>query len=180
MAKKSNEQIVLSLDTQKTIRQINADIQKLQKKFKKIKVDCDLDMSSSVDRIKTQIETLQQQINSINFFDNFNSTNVKKIGSKIGQTVADSVKKAIDQKKIILDKLNKEVEELNNNLSDFSYKTTGYNIFKTEITSIEKSLDSLKGKLKSDDNTPDLSSFLSKANTLKSINDKLKELNGIG
>lgn len=180
MANNSNEKIVLSLDIPKTASQINSDIKRLQKQLKQLKIIGELDTKEQLKQINAQIEALQRQINKINILADIDTDTATNNAQKAGQTVAKYFRKAIEHKQIYLDKLNEDIKTINNNLNNFSFKSAGYNKLKTDIKSIEYSLDSLKNKLYTDDNTSSLSSFFSQIDSFKSIYDNLKEINGIG
>ena len=66
MANKSDEQIVLGLDTKETIRQINADMQKLHNQLKHITVISELDTNATLQQINAQISTMQGKVRKIN------------------------------------------------------------------------------------------------------------------
>ena len=97
--------IALGLDIPKTASQINADIKKLQSQLKTVQVTGALDTSSTVKQINSQIAALESQLNTINIKANDNTSDAQKTGQKIGQTIADSVQKAIDGKGINIEDL---------------------------------------------------------------------------
>lgn len=90
--------IVLGLDIPKTVAQINADIQKLEKQLKQVKATGALDTSSTVKKINAQISALQSQLKTINIKANFDTKNVNKTahqtGQQIGNNIADGISNA--------------------------------------------------------------------------------------
>lgn len=83
----NNEKITLSLDTQKSVAQINADIKKLQNQLKKIHATGALDNASTVKRINSQILALQSQLKSIHINAAINTDNVDKAARQIDSTM---------------------------------------------------------------------------------------------
>ena len=179
MANNNDGQIVLGLDIPKTVSQINADIKKLEKQLAQVKATGALDTSATVKQINSQIASLQAQLKTININANVDTNNAQKAGQKIGQTVADTAQKAIDGKKINVDKLNADVKTLTNSLNKFSSKNAGFDTFQTDINGVEVSLDSLIQKLSTVDNNTDLSTIRSQVNALKSAFTELQEVNRI-
>lgn len=105
MATKNDEQIVLGLDIQKTAKQINADIKKLQGRLEKVKISGTLDAKSTAKEINAQIKALKSQLKAVNLKANIDEADAKKTGKKIGQIISDSAQKAIDRAGISIDKL---------------------------------------------------------------------------
>ena len=105
MATKNDEQIVLGLDIQKTAKQINADIKKLQSRLEKVKISGTLDAKSTAKEINAQIQALKSQLKAVNLKANIDEADAKKTGEKIGQIISDSAQKAIDRAGISIDKL---------------------------------------------------------------------------
>ena len=105
MATKNDEQIVLGLDIQKTAKQINADIKKLQSRLEKVRISGTLDAKSTAKEINAQIKALKSQLKAVNLKANIDEADAKKTGKKIGQIISDSAQKAIDRAGISIDKL---------------------------------------------------------------------------
>lgn len=105
MATKNDEQIVLGLNIQKTAKQINADIKKLQGRLEKVKISGTLDAKSTAKEINAQIKALKSQLKAVNLKANIDEADAKKTGKKIGQIISDSAQKAIDRAGISIDKL---------------------------------------------------------------------------
>ena len=105
MATKNDEQIVLGLDIQKTAKQINADIKKLQDRLEKVRISGTLDAKSTAKEINAQIKALKSQLKAVNLKANIDESDAKKTGEKIGQIISDSAQKAIDRAGISIDKL---------------------------------------------------------------------------
>ncbi len=83
--------IVLGLDIPKTVAQINADIQKLEKQLKQVKATGALDTSSTVKKINAQISALQSQLKTINIKANFDTKNVNKTAQQTGQQIENNI-----------------------------------------------------------------------------------------
>ena len=96
MSDYNNEQIVLGLDRQRTIQQINADIDRLQGQLKQVKATGALDTSSTVKQLNAQIASLQSKLNSVSLSVKADSRSAQKSGTDLGNTILDSAKKAID------------------------------------------------------------------------------------
>lgn len=105
MATKNDEQIVLGLDIQKTAKQINADIKKLQGRLENVRTSGTLDAKSTAKEINAQIKALKSQLKAVNLKANIDESDAKKTGKKIGQIISDSAQKAIDRAGISIDKL---------------------------------------------------------------------------
>lgn len=94
-------QIVLGLDTPKTVSQINADIKKLQNQLKQVKAIGALDTDPTVKKINAQINALQSQLKTIEINTKIDTKNVNKTaqqtGRQIGQTIADGIKQSSSQ-----------------------------------------------------------------------------------
>ena len=111
MSTKNDEQIVLGLDIQKTAKQINADIKKLQSRLEKVKISGTLDAKSTAKEINAQIKALKSQLKAVNLKANIDESDAKKTGKKIGQIISDSAQKAIDRAGISIDKLDYGTED---------------------------------------------------------------------
>lgn len=96
MSDYNNEQIVLGLDRQKTIRQINADIDKLQGQLKQVKATGALDTSSTVKQLNAQLAGLRSRLDSITLSVKADSKGAQKSGTELGNTIVGSARKAID------------------------------------------------------------------------------------
>lgn len=96
MSDYNNEQLILSLDKQKTIRQINADIDRLQGQLKQVKATGALDTSSTVKQLNAQIASLQSKLNSVSLSVKADPRSAQKSGTDLGNTILGSAKKAID------------------------------------------------------------------------------------
>lgn len=88
-------QIILGLDIPKTVAQINADIQKLEKQLKQVKATGALDTSSTVKKINAQISALQSQLKTINIKANFDTKNVNKTAQQTGQQIGNAINNGI-------------------------------------------------------------------------------------
>ena len=96
MSDYNNEQLILSLDKQKTIRQINADIDRLQGQLKQVKATGALDTSSTVKQLNAQIASLRSRLDSISLSVKADPKGAQKSGVELGSAIAGSAKKAID------------------------------------------------------------------------------------
>ena len=96
MSDYNNEQIVLGLDRQRTIQQINADIDRLQGQLKQVKATGALDTSTTVKQLNAQIASLQSKLNSVSLSVKADSRSAQKSGTDLGNTILGSAKKAID------------------------------------------------------------------------------------
>lgn len=105
MATNNNEQIVLGLDIQKTARQINSDIKKLQSRLEEVKTSGTLDAKSTAREINAQIKALKSQLKAVNLKANIDEDKAKKTGRRIGRIISDSAQKAIDRSGISIDKI---------------------------------------------------------------------------
>ncbi len=83
----NNEKITLSLNTQKTVAQINADIKKLQNQLKKIQATGALDNPSTVKRINSQILALQSQLKTLHINTGIDTDDVDKSVRQIGDAM---------------------------------------------------------------------------------------------
>ena len=115
-----NEQIVLGLDTSRTVKQMNADIRKLQNQLVQVKATGGLDSRATVKRINAQITALQSQLKAVSLKTSVDASDAQKTGREIGQTISDSVQEAIDSKNVNIDKLNADIEALANNLNNIN------------------------------------------------------------
>ena len=143
MANNNDGQIVLGLDIPKTVNQINSDIKKLQNQLEQVKATGALDTSATVKQINAQIASLQSQLKAINLKANVDVINAQKTGQKIGQTVADSAQKAIDNKGINTDKLTQKFDKIQLS-TDVTKLTTDYQKFGVVSQEVENNLRELK------------------------------------
>ena len=97
----NKRQIVLGLDTPRTVSQINADIKKLQNQLKQVKAIGALDTDPTVKKINAQINALQSQLKTIEINTKIDTTKVNKTvqqtGRQIGQSFADGIKQSSSQ-----------------------------------------------------------------------------------
>lgn len=112
----NNEKITLSLDTQKTVAQINADIKKLQNQLKKIQATGALDNPSTVKRINSQILALQSQLKTIHINASINTDDVDKTARQIGDAL-DALKETAQA-----DTLNPNLEAANASIGETNEK----------------------------------------------------------
>lgn len=98
---KNEGQIVLGLDTPKTVSQINADIKKLQNQLKQVKAIGALDTDPTVKKINAQINALQSQLKTIEINTKIDTKKANKTaqqtGRQIGQSFADGIKQSSSQ-----------------------------------------------------------------------------------
>ena len=87
MSDYNNEQIVLGLDRQRTIQQINADIDRLQGQLKQVKATGALDTSSTVKQLNAQIASLQSKLNSVSLSVKADSRSAQESGTDLGNTI---------------------------------------------------------------------------------------------
>ncbi|MEY8338490.1 hypothetical protein AALB16_10790 [Lachnospiraceae bacterium 62-35] len=85
MADNNDGKIVLTVDMPKTVRQINADIDKLQKQLKRLKLNGALDLSSQAKQINAQIAALQSQLKEIDLKVKVDTSDVQKAGQTLKQ-----------------------------------------------------------------------------------------------
>lgn len=94
-------QIVLGLDTPKTVSQINADIKKLQNQIKQVKAIGALDTDPTVKKINAQINALQSQLKTIEINTKIDTKKANKTaqqtGRQIGQSFADGINQSSSQ-----------------------------------------------------------------------------------
>ncbi|MEY8339470.1 phage tail tape measure protein [Lachnospiraceae bacterium 62-35] len=88
MADNYNGKIVLEVDIPKTVRQINADIDKLQKQLKHLKLNGTLDTSSQAKQINAKIAALQSQLNEMELKVGVDTSDIQKAGQAIKQETA--------------------------------------------------------------------------------------------
>ena len=115
MANNNDGQIVLGLDIPKTVSQINSDIKKLQNQLEQVKATGALDTSATVKQINAQIASLQSQLKNIELKANINTSNAKKVGQQVGQTIANETQKEID-------KLNQKVNKIQLSFANGDYE----------------------------------------------------------
>ena len=116
MANNNDGQIVLGLDIPKTVNQINSDIKKLQNQLEQVKATDALDTSATVKQINAQIASLQSQLKNIELKANINTSNAKRVGQQVGQTIANETQKEID-------KLNQKVNKIQLSFDTGSYQS---------------------------------------------------------
>ena len=116
MANNNDGQIVLGLDIPKTVDQINSDIKKLQNQLEQVKATGALDTSATVKQINAQIASLQSQLKNIELKANINTSNAKKAGQQVGQTIANETQKEID-------KLNQKANKIQLSFDTGSYQS---------------------------------------------------------
>ena len=94
-------QIVLGLGIPKTVSQINADIQKLEKQLKQVKATGALDTSPTVKKMNAQISSLQSQLKTVDLSANLDtkgaSVTSQQAGQQIGDGIADGIRDAGDR-----------------------------------------------------------------------------------
>lgn len=147
MANNNDGQIVLGLDIPKTVSQINSDIKKLQNQLEQIKATGALDASATVKQINAQIASLQSQLKAINLKTNIDVNNSQKAGQKIGQTVADSAQKAIDNKGLNTDKLTQKFNKIQLQLGVNGDTTAQIEVLRNNFTKLGLSADEVKTKM---------------------------------
>lgn len=138
-------QIVLGLDIPKTVSQINADLQKLEKQLKQVKATGALDTSSTVKKINAQIDVLQSQLKTLDIKAHFDTNSVNKtaqqsgqqIGNAINQGVSNAINKANNTLKPFSDL--KNFLELNKSINDI-------HIDSSELKNYKVILDEVKNK----------------------------------
>lgn len=165
------------LDEAKSKGLINTDIEKIQQKINKLKLQAQVD-PKSISNIAKQLEVITgQKIDISNI--NINSSNIQRTGQQLGNAITNSVQKTIDSNNINTDKLNADIKTLVNNLNTFSSKNAGFNSFKTEINGVEVSLGLLIDKLYAVNNATDLSTLRSQATALKTSFIELQGVNNL-
>ena len=91
-------QIVLGLGIPKTVSQINADIQKLEKQLNQVKATGALDTSPTVKKMNAQISSLQSQLKTVDLSANLDtkgaSVTSQQAGQQIGDGIADGIRDA--------------------------------------------------------------------------------------
>lgn len=136
-------QIVLGLDIPKTVKQINADIKKLQDQLARIKATGALDTSATVKQINAQITALQSQLKTININAKIDTNNINKTaqqtGTNIAQNIANGishgVSKARNELKSFTDLT--DFTELNKKISNFHVDTSELGNYKTILDEIK-------------------------------------------
>lgn len=123
----TDEKIVLGLDVPKTVKQINADIKKLQNQLAQVKATGALDTSSTVKKLNSQITALQSQLKTIDIHTEIDTDRVKKTaqqtGANIAQNIADGIRQSIDERlsdddlKKVKERLNDSADTTKNSLS---------------------------------------------------------------
>lgn len=136
MANNNDGQIVLGLDIPETVRQINADIDRLQNKLEQVKTTGALDTSETIKQINTQIASLQSQLKTIELKTNINTSTAQKTGQQVGQTIANATQKEIDK---VTQKANKIQFS-----TDVTKLTTDYQKFGVVSHEVENNLKELR------------------------------------
>ncbi|MEY8338484.1 hypothetical protein AALB16_10755 [Lachnospiraceae bacterium 62-35] len=104
MANNNDGKIVLTVDMPKTVRQINADIDKLQKQLKLLKLNGALDLSSQAKQINAEIAALQSQLKEIELKVKVDTSDIQKAGQTLKQETAKG--------QILLTKLGRSIADL--------------------------------------------------------------------
>ena len=84
-------QIVLGLGIPKTVSQINADIQKLEKQLKQVKATGALDTSPTVKKMNAQISSLQSQLKTVDLSANLDTKGARVTSQQAGQQIGDGI-----------------------------------------------------------------------------------------
>ena len=140
MANNNDGQIVLGLDIPKTVSQINSDIKKLQNQLEQVKATGALDTSATVKQINAQIASLQSQLKNIELKANINTSNAKKVGQQVGQTIANETQKEID-------KLNQKANKIQLSMGVNGDTTAQIEVLRNNFTKLGLSADEVKTKM---------------------------------
>ena len=142
-------QTVLGLDIPKTVKQINADIKKLQNQLGQVKATGALDTSATVKQINKQIAALQSQLKTININAKIDTNGVnqtaQQTGANIAQNIASGISQASDKVNAEAQKLAEQVEKIRFSMTDKSEPKDNYNL------QIEKQIAQLKSLGLTDD-----------------------------
>ena len=87
-----DEKIILGLDIPNTVRQINADLKKLQSQLNQVKTTASLETVDTIRQLSRQITTLQKQVQGITIKPKvdvgIDTGQIKKIGQQLGSALA--------------------------------------------------------------------------------------------